>query len=232
MSSPIYASQAGQDGLLRPPRSSNGCSRATTPKSEINNLIKQIRGAQIREAIAHKEYHNHQVQMANAQQIVDFLSGNQVGGSAPIKETTVSFYTWMKREVKALYASSFQLAYEVAKKAERALQNELGDPFQTFIQYNYLDGIEGLFAGEKLLFDVKTMEMAYHDLNQREYELTKHVSLLQIDPLALIQLRATGSCLFTMPEELFDLDWPRPLLPPHQIRRRHAYPASPGPTPA
>jgi len=177
-------------------------------KSEINALIKQIRGAQIREAIAQKEYTNHQVQMANAQQIVDFLSGNQIGGSVPVKETTVSFYTWMKREVKALYANSFQLAYEVAKKAERALQNELGDPSQTFIQYNYLDGIEGLLAGEKLLFDVKTMEMAYHDLNQREYEMTKHVSLLQVDPLALVQLRATGACTFTMPEELFDLDGP------------------------
>jgi len=177
-------------------------------KSEINALIKQIRGAQIREAIAQKEYTNHQVQMANAQQVVDFLSGNQIGGNVPIKETTVSFYTWMKREVKALYANSFQFAYEIAKKAERALQNELGDPSQTFIQYSYLDGIEGLLAGEKLLFDVKTMEMAYHDLNLREYEMTKHVSLLQVDPLALIQLRATGSCAFTMPEELFDLDGP------------------------
>ena len=182
--------------------------QSNNTKAEINNLIKQIRGAQIREAIAQKEYQNHQVQMANAQQVVDFLSGNSIGGNTPVKETTVGFYTYMKREVKALYANSFQLAYEVAKKAERALQNELGDPSQTFIQYNYLDGIEGLLAGEKLLFDVKTMEMAYHDLNQREYELTKHVSLMQVDPLALIQLRATGSCTFTMPEELFDIDCP------------------------
>jgi hypothetical protein len=182
--------------------------QSNNAKSEINVLIKQIRGAQIREAIAQMEYTNQQVQMANAQQIVDFLSGNQIGGNVPVKETTVSFYTWMKREVKALHANSFQLAYEVAKKAERALQNELGDPSQTFIQYNYLDGIEGLLAGEKLLFDIKTMEMAYFDLNQREYEMTKHVSLLQVDPLALIQLRATGTCTFTMPEELFDLDGP------------------------
>jgi hypothetical protein len=114
----------------------------------------------------------------------------------------------MKREVKALYANSFQLAFEVAKKAERALQNELGDPSMTYIQYNYLDGIEGLLAGEKLLFDVKTMEMAYHDLNQREYELTKHVSLLQVAPLSLVQLRATGTCSFTLPEESFDIDCP------------------------
>jgi hypothetical protein len=43
-----------------------------------------------------------------------------------------------------------------------------------------------------VLYDVKRMEMAYHDLNVREYELTKHVSLLQVAPLALLQLRAAG----------------------------------------
>ena len=50
--------------------------------------------------------------------------------------------------------------------------------------------------------------MAYHDLNQREYELTKHVSLLQVDPLALLQLRTTGRCTVRLPEALFDMDGP------------------------
>jgi len=45
-------------------------------------------------------------------------------------------------------------------------------------------------------------------LNQREYEITRHVSLLQLDPLALIKLRATGSCTVALPEALFDLDGP------------------------
>jgi len=38
--------------------------------------------------------------------------------------------------------------------------------------------------------------------------MTKQVSLLQIAPLSLIQLRATGTCLVTLLEELFDLDGP------------------------
>jgi len=50
--------------------------------------------------------------------------------------------------------------------------------------------------------------MTYHDLNQREYELTKHISLLQVDPLALLQLRMTGSCIIRLPETLFDMDNP------------------------
>jgi len=182
--------------------------QSNSAKSEINQIFKQLRCAEIREAIAKKEYDNHQIQMQNAQQIVDFLQGNDIGGGIPLKETTVGFYTLMKRQVKGLYAKSFQLAYDTAKKAEQALQHELGDSSLNFVQFNYLDGTEGLLAGEKLLFDVKTMEMAYHDLNQREYELTKHVSLMQVDPLALLQLRTTGSCAFTMPEELFDLDGP------------------------
>jgi hypothetical protein len=177
-------------------------------KGEINQIFKQLRGAQIREAIAQQEYQNHQTQMQQAQDIVDFLQGTDAPAGFTVKETTTGFYALMKREVKALYAKSFQLAFEVARKAERAMQHELGDPEVSYIQYNYLDGVEGLLAGEKLLFDLKAMEMAYHDLNQREYELTKHVSLRQTDPLALVQLRATGTCAVTLPEELFDLDGP------------------------
>ena len=182
--------------------------QSNSAKSDINQIFKQIRGSQIREAIAKNDYENHVTEMANAQQIVDFLQGNGVGDSYPLKETTIGFYTYLKREAKALYNGTFQLAFEVAKKAERCLQNELGDPTQSYIQYNYLDGNEGLLAGEKLMLDLRTMEMAYHDLNQREYELTKHVSLRQLDPLALLQLRATGTCQFTLPEEMFDLDCP------------------------
>lgn len=182
--------------------------QSNSAKAEITQIFKQIRGAQIREAIAEKEYLNHQAQMQHSQEIIDFLEGNPVSNGFQPKETTIGFYAWMKRELKAVHAKTFQLAFEVAKKAERALQNELGDPSLSFVQFSYLDGNEGLLAGEKLLFDIKAMEMAYHDLNQREYELTKHASLLQVDPLALMQLRATGTCTFTLPEELFDMDCP------------------------
>ena len=54
--------------------------QSNSAKAEINQVIKQIRGSQIREAIAQQDYKNHQTQMANAQQIVDFLEGNPVDG--------------------------------------------------------------------------------------------------------------------------------------------------------
>src|SRR6185295_17595025 len=100
----------------------------------------------------------------------------------------------------------FQFAFDIARRAERALQHELGDPSLSYLQFGYLAGKEGLLAGEKLYLDVKRMEMAYHELNRREYELTKHISLLQVSPLALVQLRTVGRCVVRLPEELFDLD--------------------------
>lgn len=177
---------------------------------EITQIFKQLRGAQIREALTLKEWQNHQQQIKNAEAIEQFLKGEEttVNGQRYKKTNTQSFYTWMRREAKGLHSQCFQFAFDVARKAERALQHELGNPDLSYLQFGYLSGKEGLLAGEKLYLDIKRMEMAYHDLNQREYELTKHISLLQVDPLALLQLRTTGRCTISLPETLFDLDCP------------------------
>lgn len=173
---------------------------------EITQIYKQVRAAQIREAIAELELKNHRQQIKHAQEIERFL--NDEGTEKKGKKTNRALYAWMKREVKGLYSQCFQFAFDTARKAERALQHELGNAELSYLQFGYLAGKEGLLAGEKLYLDVKRMEMAYHELNQREYELTRHVSLLQVDPLALIQLRTTGHCTVRLPEALFDMDGP------------------------
>ena len=177
---------------------------------EIKPILKQLRAAQIREFIAQKDYKNHQKQIQNAKEIEHFLKGDStsVNGKNHKKVSTQSLYAWMKREVRSLHSQCFQFAFDVAKKAERALQHELGDPSLNYIKFNYQAGKEGLLAGEKLHLDIKRMEMAYHDQNQREYELTKHISLLQLDPLQLLDLKYKGSCTVKIPEEAFDIDCP------------------------
>ena len=179
---------------------------------EITQIFKQLRAAEIREAIAELELKSHRQQMKQAREIERFL--NAEGTERNGKKTNRALYAWMKREVKGLYAQCFQLAFDLARKAERALQHELGNPDLSYLQFGYLAGKEGLLAGERLYLDIKRMEMAYHELNQREYELTRHVSLLQVDPLALLQLRATGRCTVRLPEALFDMD-----APGHYFRR-------------
>jgi hypothetical protein len=176
---------------------------------EMNATVKQLRAAQIREAMAQREFENHQQAVRNAVAIEEFLTNPRTG-----KTTNEAFYLWLTRETRGLYGRCFQLAYDTARKAERALQHELGDPNRTFLRYDYRAGKEGLLAGEQLYLDVARMESAYADLNRREYELTKHVSLRQLDPRALIELRTTGQCTIDVGEAAFDLD-----APGHYFRR-------------
>jgi hypothetical protein len=176
--------------------------QANLIQAEINQMYRQWRAAQITEAVAWTEWQNHQLQIQRAQTIEDFLNGNTG------KISTVAFYSWLQGAVRSLYSQSFQLALDVAKKAERALQHEIGDPTLSYVQTGYLSGQQTLLAGEKLHLDLKRMEMAYHDLNRREYELTTHVSLRELDPIALMQLRMTGAATITIPEDVFDLDGP------------------------
>jgi len=177
--------------------------------NEITSIFKQLRAAQLREAVAERELSNHRRQIENAKEVEHFLNADGAERDEKLGKTTnQSLYAWMKREVKGLYATAFQFAFDVARKAERALQHELGNSDVSFVQFAYLAGKEGLLAGEKLYMDIKRMEMAYHELNQREYELTKHVSLLQLDPRAVLQLRRTGSCRVFIPESMFDMDGP------------------------
>ena len=170
---------------------------------EINQINKQIVAAQIREYITEKEWKNHQKQIENAQDIEAFLEGEKVDNHK--KTSTKGFYTYLKRESRGLYNQYFQLAYDISKKAERALQQELGDQSLSILKYDYLSGKEGLYAGEKLNLDLQRMEMMYHDLNVRELELIKHISLKQLSPIELIKLKTTGVCTIVLPEELFDL---------------------------
>jgi len=79
----------------------------------------------------------------------------------------------------------------------------------TYIRYNYWDSQKkGLLSGDRLMSDLKQMEVAYMQKNKREYELTKQLSLAQLDPLALLQLKTTGACTFSIPEASFDVDHP------------------------
>jgi Tc toxin complex TcA C-terminal TcB-binding domain len=177
--------------------------QSTLAAGELGQTLKQLRAAQIHEFIAKREYEVHQKQMAQAGEIETFLTDERKG-----KTTNREFYSWIRRELQALHSECFQLAFDVGKKAERALQYELGDASLTYLKYDYPAGKQGLLAGEKLQLDLKRMEIEYDDRNRREYELTRHVSLLQLDPYALLQLRMTGRCTVSLPEELFDLDGP------------------------
>jgi Tc toxin complex TcA C-terminal TcB-binding domain/Neuraminidase-like domain len=174
--------------------------------SEIMQIDKQIAAANIRAAIAQQDLTVHRQQMQNAQVVQDFMSS---------KFTSQDLYAWMMADISATYFQCYQLAYDLAKKAERAFRFERGLTESDFVRFGYWDSLrKGLLAGERLYLALKQLERAYHDQNKREYELTKHVSLVLHDPLALIALKETGQCEVELPEPLFDIDYPG-----HYMRR-------------
>jgi Tc toxin complex TcA C-terminal TcB-binding domain/Neuraminidase-like domain len=167
---------------------------------ELQQMDKQILGAEIRLAIAEKELENHDLQRENAREADALLHD---------KFTNEELYDWMVGELSAVHFQSYRLAWDAARRAERAFQLELGDSKSSFLQPGAWDSLrKGLLAGEKLQHDLRRMEMAYLDQNRRELEITKHISLAQIDPLALIRLRETGTCDINLLEALFDHDFP------------------------
>ena len=170
---------------------------------------RQIIASLIAEQVAYHEYLTVQTQVQQAQDVQRFLK---------TKFTSVDFYRWMQGQASGLYYQYYRFAFDVARKAEQTMKQELMRPeldATDFVQFNYWDtGHQGLLAGEALHLDIKRMEMAYHDNNKRELELTRHVSLRQLDPLALLALKITGSCTVTVPEWLFDRDCPG-----HYMRR-------------
>jgi hypothetical protein len=175
---------------------------------ELKQIDEQLAAAEIRQAIAENELRNHDQQIDNAREIDQFLRG---------KFTNQDLFQWMIGQVSSLYFQSYQLAYDLAKRAEMCLQHELGLPYgdTSFIQFGYWDSLKkGLLAGDRLSHDLKRLDVAYLDGNKREYELTKHVSLVSLAPEQFLSLKDTGSCEFDVPEWLFDLDTPG-----HYMRR-------------
>jgi receptor-binding and translocation channel-forming TcA subunit of Tc toxin len=176
---------------------------------ELMQIGRQILTSLIAEQVAHHEYLNIQQQIANAQEIDQLLHD---------KFTNEKLHLWMQGEISRLYYEYYRFAFDTARKSEKTMKQELMRPevdAQDFVKFNYWDGgRKGLLSGETLYLDLKRLEMAYHDNNKRELELTKHVSLRQLNPLALLTLKATGSCQVTIPEWLYDLDGPG-----HYMRR-------------
>ena len=169
---------------------------------ELKQIDQQLAAAQICRAMAEAELRNHDRQIDDARDTDDFLRS---------KFTSQDLYDWAIGKMSGLYFRSYQLAYDLAKRAEMCMQHELGLKYgeTSIIRFGYWDLLKkGLMAGDNLAHDLKRLEVAYLDGNIREYELTKHVSLLGLSAGQLIALKETGTFEFEIPEWLFDLDTP------------------------
>ncbi|TXH37734.1 MAG: hypothetical protein E6Q92_10430 [Burkholderiaceae bacterium] len=166
---------------------------------ELTQIDQQIVAAELRRDIATRDLDIHDLQIANAEGISKTMSEQY---------TNTQLYQWMSNEITKVYYRAYKLAFDTARKAEQCYRHELGSS-ESFLAFGYWDSRKkGLQSASKLIHDIKRMDARYLDQNKRECELTKHISLRRLDPLALAQLTTTGSCTFDVPEALYDLDHP------------------------
>ncbi len=204
-----YAEQQGMiAGHLR--RRDEWAFQSNQTLKELQQIDKQILANKIRIEITRKELSNHIEQMEQSKAVDEVMRS---------KFSNEQLYQWMVAQLSGLYFNAYRMCLEMARSAERAAARELGVKPLNILRNNYWDSLHmGLLAGDRLHQDLKRLEIAYLDQNRREYEMTKHISLRRLDPLALVNLRITDNgncrCEFEIPEWLFDLDTPG-----HYLRR-------------
>jgi hypothetical protein len=170
--------------------------------SEITQLKLQIQGAFLQETMAQRELEILEQQIAHNESVSTYMRD---------KFSNSQLYQWMASKLSGLYYQTYQMAFDMAKAAEKAFQFERGikESEASFISGPYWDSQrKGLLAGDSLGLDLDRMEKAYIDSNRRGFEITKNISLLDLDPVALLQLKTKGVCEFSLTENLFDYDFP------------------------
>ncbi|MBV8819487.1 MAG: hypothetical protein JO022_14100, partial [Acidobacteriaceae bacterium] len=173
---------------------------ATEAQIQMQQIRAQIAGAEIAQQIADAERSNHEARLAQMDQELEFMQN---------KFTSADLYDWMTGKLSDTYFQAYRLAYAMAKRAERCYRYELGLTDSAFVTFGYWDSLKkGLLAGESLAHDLRRMQASYLDLNTRRFEISRHVSLVELDPASFVALLRTGTCHFNIPETLFDGDYP------------------------
>jgi hypothetical protein len=200
--SEYFGSLASKDGIIAgyERRRDEWVFQSNLAARELAQVDVQIAAAKFRHAVAQSDLTAHDRQLQQSKDVDDLLRH---------KFTNAQLYDWMVGRLSEVYFATYQLALDTAKRAERAYGYELGAETSTFVRSGHWDSLKhGLLVGEQLGRDLQRLQVAYLEQHRREYELTKHVSLLQLDPVALITLKEMGACEFELSEALFDLDFP------------------------
>ena len=169
---------------------------------DMAQIDAQIQGAQYQIESARQQMAMTERQIQHNKAVSDFFR---------TKFTNQELYEWMAGRLSGLHYQTYQLALDTARAAERSFQFERGrsEAQTSFIQGQPWDSQrKGLLAGYTLGLALNRMEAAFIATDARRFEITKVISLLQIDPLAFLKLKSESVCEFDLGEMLFDYDFP------------------------
>jgi hypothetical protein len=166
---------------------------------DVEQIQAQIEANKTALSSAQRDLQVHQEQIAQNQAIGNFYK---------TKFTNEQLYQWMSGRLSTIYFQGYQLAFDLAQEAQVAFQYE-NNSQKNYLNYGAWDSVEkGLTAGDALMLSLDQLQKAYIDTGVRHLEIEKTISLLQIDPQAVITLKTKGKCSFALTERLFDYDFP------------------------
>jgi hypothetical protein len=169
-------------------------------KQELKQVKQQCLAAEIRQLIAEKDLEMLEKNIEQAEELDEFYKN---------KFTNLGLYNYLATNLNRLYYEAYNMAYEMARMAEKAYQFERDDNTSMFVASdNWQYDRAGLLAGERLLLQLQRMEKIYIENNVRDFEITQSFSMALLSPDALLDLRQKGKCEFTIPEIAFDLFYP------------------------
>ncbi len=166
-------------------------------QDELADLDQQIAAAELQRDIADRETELHERTLTQNAELRDFYRD---------RFTSVELYRWQSQQLLTLHRESYGAAHALARMALRAYRFERDDPAADVLSRNpWEPGRAGLLAGSKLANELATLERRFLETDTRQLEIQQSFSLELMNPAALIRLKQTGECEFTIPEFLFDL---------------------------
>lgn len=136
------------------------------------------------------------------------------------KFTNNELYVWLEKELGKVFKQYVKLLLDVAKMAERVYHFEIDGKITSvcdFIKNDYWDNFrKGLLAPERILLDLRRMEKAYLENDVHEMEITRPISLKELQERAelyeydegfetpLTDVKANCSCEFQLTKSFFN----------------------------
>jgi hypothetical protein len=171
-----------------------------TARADVKIQKASHAAAEIRHALAEKDLEVHERIIDQTIEIEEFHEG---------KFTGLSLYNHLASKLSRIYRSAYSVAQDLARVTERAYQFETDDKTSFFIASdNWDQSHAGMLAGEQLTVQLAAMEADFLNINTRRPEIQQTFSLAMLDPNALVQLRQTGTCRFSIPEVAFEVLYP------------------------
>jgi hypothetical protein len=175
-----------------------------TYTQELVSMEQQIRNAEIALRLAELDLDLHTTNIEQYKELYEYYT---------TKFSDYKHYTFQVRQLQQLFRMAFNLANDMAIKAQQAFDFERHDVEGITTGYirsdNWNNEKLGLLAGERLMIQLMQLEKEFIDTDKRRKEITQHFSMLQLAPDKLLDLKINGECSgFIIPEAAFNLTYP------------------------